>query len=71
LGPKKLRVGHLLERQNGAKCRENTQKRTKTSARKAEKYRQLSLRLKKENDALKDTDTMEEFERLALKCFSK
>lgn len=38
---------------------------------KAEKYRQLSLRLKKENDALKDTDTMEEFERLALKCFSK
>ena len=38
LGPKKLRAGHQLERQNGAKCRENTQKRTKTSARKAEKY---------------------------------
>lgn len=38
---------------------------------KTEKYRLLSLRLKKENDALKDTDTMEEFERLVMKCFSK
>lgn len=38
---------------------------------KTEKYRILSLRLKKENDALKDTDTMEEFERLVTKCFSK
>ena len=38
---------------------------------KAEKYRLLSLRLKKENDALKDTDTMEEFERLVTKCFYK
>ena len=28
---------------------------------KTEKYRLLSLRLKKENDALKDTDTIEEF----------
>lgn len=38
---------------------------------KTTKYQQLALRLKKENDALKDTDTVEEFERLALKCFSK
>ena len=38
---------------------------------KTEKYRLLSLRLKKENDALKDTDTLEEFERLVRKCFSK
>lgn len=38
---------------------------------KTEKYRLLSLRLKKENDALKDTDTMEEFERLVTKCLSK
>lgn len=36
-----------------------------------EKYRLLSLRLKKENDALRDTDTIAEFERLARKCFSK
>jgi len=26
LGPEKLRAGHQLERQNGAKCREITQK---------------------------------------------
>ena len=38
---------------------------------KTEKYRLLSLQLKKENDAMKDTDTMEEFERLVTKCFSK
>lgn len=38
---------------------------------KTEKYRLLSLRLKKENDALKDTDTLEELERLVTKCFSK
>lgn len=38
---------------------------------KTEKYRLLSLQLKKENDSLKDTDTMEEFERLVTKCFSK
>lgn len=38
---------------------------------KTEKYRLLALRLKKENDALKDIDTMEEFERLVTKCFSK
>jgi len=38
---------------------------------KTEKYRLLSLRLKKENDALRDTDTLEEFERLVTKCFSK
>lgn len=38
---------------------------------KTEKYRLLALRLKKENDALKDLDTIEEFERLVQKCFSK
>lgn len=38
---------------------------------KTEKYRLLSLRLKKENDALKDTDNLEELERLVRKCFSK
>ena len=38
---------------------------------KTEKYRLLALRLKKENDALKDLDTIEEFERLVRKCFSK
>lgn len=38
---------------------------------KTEKYRLLSLRLKKENDALRDTDKLEEFERLVTKCFSK
>lgn len=38
---------------------------------KTEKYRLLLLRLKKENDALEDTDTMEEFERLVRKCLSK
>lgn len=34
-------------------------------------YKQLALRLKKENEALKDDPTMREFERLAMKCFSK
>lgn len=38
---------------------------------KTTKYQQLALRLKKENDALKDETTTSEFERLALKCFSK
>ena len=38
---------------------------------KTTKYQQLTLRLKKENDALKDDATTSEFERLALKCFSK
>lgn len=38
---------------------------------KTTKYQQLALRLKNENDALKGDDTTSEFERLALKCFSK
>nr|DAS93551.1 MAG TPA: hypothetical protein [Caudoviricetes sp.] len=38
---------------------------------KTDKYRRLAIRLKKENDALKDDPTMREFERLAMKCFSK
>ncbi len=38
---------------------------------KTDKYRRLAIRLKKENDALTDDPTMREFERLAMKCFSK
>lgn len=38
---------------------------------KTDKYRRLSLRLKKENDALKDDRLPREFEELVLKAFSK
>nr|DAW82771.1 MAG TPA: hypothetical protein [Caudoviricetes sp.] len=38
---------------------------------KTDKYRRLSLRLKKENDALKDDRLPRDFEELVLKAFSK
>ena len=38
---------------------------------KTDKYRRLSIRLKKENDALKDDLLPREFEELVLKAFSK
>lgn len=38
---------------------------------KADKYRRLAIRLKKENDALKDDLLPREFEELVLKTFSK
>ena len=36
-----------------------------------DKYRRLALRLKKENEALKDDPDMKELERLVTKCFGK
>lgn len=38
---------------------------------KTDKYRRLAIRLKKENDALKDDQDVRELERLVMKCFSK
>lgn len=38
---------------------------------KTDKYRRLAIRLKKENDALKDDSLPREFEELVLKTFSK
>lgn len=38
---------------------------------KTNKYRRLAIRLKKENDALKDDQDVRELERLVMKCFSK
>ena len=38
---------------------------------KTDQYRRLALRLKKENEALKDDPDMKELERLVTKCFGK
>lgn len=38
---------------------------------KTDQYRRAALRLKKENEALKDDSDMKELERLVTKCFGK
>ena len=38
---------------------------------KTEKYQRLAIQLKKENGDWRDIETQDEFEQLALKCFSE